>query len=116
MDEEGTKYHSRVFNQIFSKFRDLLKEGESYIILKPNMAAVRNGFSVTSQKQTLTLDWKRIVKNVMIFRVQLMVLCLLILTLSLDRNVQETHSLMLLGKLSHFGHLRQPILTHQGIT
>ncbi|CAI9297690.1 unnamed protein product [Lactuca saligna] len=63
MDEEGTKYQSRVFNQNFSKFRDLLKEGESYIILKPNMAAVKNGFSVTGHKQTLTLDWKSIVKK-----------------------------------------------------
>ncbi|KAL7618352.1 hypothetical protein Lser_V15G01122 [Lactuca serriola] len=63
MDEEGTKYQYRVFNQNFSKFRDLLKEGESYIILKPNMAAVKNGFSVTGHKQTLTLDWKSIVKK-----------------------------------------------------
>ncbi|XP_052625005.1 uncharacterized protein LOC122196646 [Lactuca sativa] len=42
MDEEGTKYQSRVFHQKFSRFRDLLKEGESYIILKPNLAGVKN--------------------------------------------------------------------------
>ncbi|CAH1424228.1 unnamed protein product [Lactuca virosa] len=58
MGEEGTKYHSRVFNQNFSRFGDLLKEGQTYIILKINMAAVRNGFSVTGQKKTITLDWK----------------------------------------------------------
>ncbi|XP_023763260.1 uncharacterized protein LOC111911742 [Lactuca sativa] len=42
MDEEATKYQSRVFSQNFSRFRDLIKEGESYIILKSNMAAVKN--------------------------------------------------------------------------
>ncbi|CAH1447724.1 unnamed protein product [Lactuca virosa] len=63
MDEEGTKYHSRVFNQNFSRFGHLLKEDETYIILKPNMAAVINGFSYTSHKQTLTLDWKSILKK-----------------------------------------------------
>ncbi|CAH1417941.1 unnamed protein product [Lactuca virosa] len=63
MDEEATKYQSRVFSQNFSRFRDLIKEGESYIILKPNMAAVKNGFSVTGQRQTITLDCKSIVKK-----------------------------------------------------
>nr|KAJ0219459.1 hypothetical protein LSAT_V11C300140920 [Lactuca sativa] len=113
MDEElSTKYHSCVFNQIFSRFHYLLKEGESYIILKPNMTAVKNGFSVIN----LNFGLESIVKKCDIFWVQLMVLCFLILTLSSNRNAQETNSLMLLGKLSHFGHLRQPILTHQGIT
>ncbi|CAH1453115.1 unnamed protein product [Lactuca virosa] len=63
MDEEATKYQSRVFSQNFSRFHDLIKEGESYIILKPNMAAVKNGFSVTCQRQTITLDCKSIVKK-----------------------------------------------------
>nr|KAJ0217564.1 hypothetical protein LSAT_V11C300143200 [Lactuca sativa] len=31
----------------FSRFRHLLKEDESYIVIKPNMAAVTNGFSYT---------------------------------------------------------------------
>ncbi|CAH1452512.1 unnamed protein product [Lactuca virosa] len=39
MDEEGTQYHARVFNQNFSRFRHLLKEDESYIVIKPTMAA-----------------------------------------------------------------------------
>ncbi|XP_023759886.1 uncharacterized protein LOC111908289 [Lactuca sativa] len=47
MDEEATKYQSCVFSQKFSRFRNLIKECESYIILKPNMAAVKNGFNVT---------------------------------------------------------------------
>ncbi|CAI9296281.1 unnamed protein product [Lactuca saligna] len=47
MDEEGTQYQARVFNQNFSRFRHLLKEDESYIVIKPNMAAVTNGFSYT---------------------------------------------------------------------
>nr|KAJ0227162.1 hypothetical protein LSAT_V11C100048500 [Lactuca sativa] len=47
MDEEGTQYHSRVFNQNFSRFGHLLKENDTYIIIKPNMAAVLNGFSYT---------------------------------------------------------------------
>ncbi|CAI9286587.1 unnamed protein product [Lactuca saligna] len=63
MDEEGTQYQARVFNQNFSKFRHLLKEDESYIVIKPNMAAVTNGFSYTGHKQTLTLDWKSILKK-----------------------------------------------------
>ncbi|KAL7615143.1 hypothetical protein Lser_V15G06317 [Lactuca serriola] len=63
MDEEGTQYHARVFNQNFSRFRHLLKEDESYIVIKANMAAVTNGFSYTSHKQTLTLDWKSILKK-----------------------------------------------------
>ncbi|CAH1451560.1 unnamed protein product [Lactuca virosa] len=63
MDEEGTQYHARVFNQNFSRFRHLLKEDESYIVIKPNMAAVTNGFSYTGHKQTLTLDWKSILKK-----------------------------------------------------
>ncbi|XP_052623312.1 uncharacterized protein LOC111879408 [Lactuca sativa] len=49
MDEEGTQYHSRVFNQNFSRFGHLLKENDTYIIIKPNMAAVLNGFSYTEQ-------------------------------------------------------------------
>ncbi|XP_052622518.1 uncharacterized protein LOC111893689 [Lactuca sativa] len=49
MDEEGTQYQARVFNQNFSRFRHLLKEDESYIVIKPNMAAVTNGFSYTEQ-------------------------------------------------------------------
>ncbi|CAI9266563.1 unnamed protein product [Lactuca saligna] len=63
MDEEGTQYQARVFNQNFSRFRHLLKEDESYIVIKPNMAAVTNGFSYTGHKQTLTLDWKSILKK-----------------------------------------------------
>nr|KAJ0210316.1 hypothetical protein LSAT_V11C400181800 [Lactuca sativa] len=63
MDEGGTQYHARVFNQNFSRFRHLLKEDESYIVIKPNMAAVTNGFSYTGHKQTLTLDWKSILKK-----------------------------------------------------
>ncbi|XP_052626961.1 uncharacterized protein LOC111892250 [Lactuca sativa] len=47
MDEEGTQYQARVFNHNFSRFRHLLKEDESYIVIKPNMAAVTNGFSYT---------------------------------------------------------------------
>ncbi|CAI9264362.1 unnamed protein product [Lactuca saligna] len=47
MDEEGTQYQARVFNQNFSRFRHLLKEDESYIVIKLNMAAVTNGFSYT---------------------------------------------------------------------
>ncbi|CAI9271686.1 unnamed protein product [Lactuca saligna] len=47
MDEEGTQYHARVFNQNFSRFRHLLKEDESYIVIKPNIAVVTNGFSYT---------------------------------------------------------------------
>ncbi|CAI9285138.1 unnamed protein product [Lactuca saligna] len=47
MDEEGTQYQARVFNQNFSRFRHLLKEDESYIVIKPNMVAVTNGFSYT---------------------------------------------------------------------
>nr|KAJ0220558.1 hypothetical protein LSAT_V11C200085910 [Lactuca sativa] len=31
MDEEGTQYHARVFNQNFSRFRHLLKEDENVI-------------------------------------------------------------------------------------
>nr|KAJ0212122.1 hypothetical protein LSAT_V11C400196810 [Lactuca sativa] len=45
IDVEGIKYHSRVFNQNFSRFCDLLKGGQTYIIIKPNMAALNNGFS-----------------------------------------------------------------------
>ncbi|KAL7614438.1 hypothetical protein Lser_V15G05038 [Lactuca serriola] len=63
MDEEGTQYHAHVFNQNFSRFRHLLKEDESYIVIKPNMVAVTNGFSYTGHKQTLTLDWKSILKK-----------------------------------------------------
>ncbi|KAL7595794.1 hypothetical protein Lser_V15G29785 [Lactuca serriola] len=63
MDEESTQYQARVFNQNFSRFRHLLKEDESYIVIKPNMAAVTNGFSYTGHKQTLTLDWKSILKK-----------------------------------------------------
>nr|KAJ0206538.1 hypothetical protein LSAT_V11C500241730 [Lactuca sativa] len=63
MDEKGTQYHARVFNQNFSRFRHLLKEDESYIVIKTNMAAVTNGFSYTGHKQTLTLDWKSILKK-----------------------------------------------------
>ncbi|CAH1452578.1 unnamed protein product [Lactuca virosa] len=63
MNEEGTKYHSRVFNHNFSRFDDLLKEDQTYIILKPNMAAVNNGFSATGHKQTTTLNWKSILKK-----------------------------------------------------
>ncbi|CAI9287022.1 unnamed protein product [Lactuca saligna] len=47
MDEEGTQYQARVFNHNFSRFRHLLKEDESYIVIKPNMAVVTNGFSYT---------------------------------------------------------------------
>nr|KAJ0221727.1 hypothetical protein LSAT_V11C200062740 [Lactuca sativa] len=61
--EHGTQYHSRVFNQNFSRFGHLLKENETYIIIKPNMVAVLNGFSYTGHKQTLTLDWKSILKK-----------------------------------------------------
>nr|KAJ0200731.1 hypothetical protein LSAT_V11C600323280 [Lactuca sativa] len=64
----ATKYQSCVFSQKFSRFRNLIKECESYIILKPNMAAVKNGFNVTGQRRTITLDCKSSVKNVMIFR------------------------------------------------
>ncbi|CAI9296505.1 unnamed protein product [Lactuca saligna] len=63
MDEEGTQYQARVFNQNFSRFRHLLKEDESYIVIKPNMAAITNGFSYTGHKQTLTLDWKSTLKK-----------------------------------------------------
>ncbi|CAI9266359.1 unnamed protein product [Lactuca saligna] len=63
MDEEGTQYQARVFNQNFSRFCHLLKEDESYIVIKPNMAAVTNDFSYTGHKQTLTLDWKSILKK-----------------------------------------------------
>ncbi|CAI9293027.1 unnamed protein product [Lactuca saligna] len=63
MDEEGTQSQARVFNQNFSRFRHLSKEDESYIVIKPNMAAVTNGFSYTGHKQTLTLDWKSILKK-----------------------------------------------------
>ncbi|CAI9265393.1 unnamed protein product [Lactuca saligna] len=63
MDEEETKYQSRVFNQKFSRFGHLLKEDQSYIILKPSMAAVKNGFSVTGQRQTITFDWRTIIKR-----------------------------------------------------
>nr|KAJ0219300.1 hypothetical protein LSAT_V11C300110430 [Lactuca sativa] len=41
----------------------LLKEDESYIIIKPNMAVVIKGFSYTCHKQTITLDWKSILKK-----------------------------------------------------
>ena len=61
--KQGTQYQARVFNQNFSRFRHLLKEDESYIVIKPNMAAVTNGFSYTGHKQTLTLDWKSILKK-----------------------------------------------------
>nr|KAJ0193167.1 hypothetical protein LSAT_V11C800401800 [Lactuca sativa] len=63
MEEEGTKYQSRVFNQKFSRFGHMLKEDQSYIILKPSMAAVKNGLSVSDQRQTITLDWKTIIKR-----------------------------------------------------
>ncbi|KAL7604760.1 hypothetical protein Lser_V15G20471 [Lactuca serriola] len=63
MDDEGTQYHARVFNQNFSRFHHLLKEDESYIVIKLNMAVVTNGFSYTVHKQTLTLDWKSILKK-----------------------------------------------------
>nr|KAJ0202745.1 hypothetical protein LSAT_V11C500241980 [Lactuca sativa] len=63
MDEEGTQYHSRVFNQNFSRFDHLLKENDTYIIIKPNMAAVLNDFSYIGHKQTITLDWKSILKK-----------------------------------------------------
>ncbi|XP_023736279.1 uncharacterized protein LOC111884188 [Lactuca sativa] len=63
MDEEGTQYHARNFNQNFSRFRHLLKEDESYIVIKLNMVAVTNGFSYTGHKQTLTLDWNNILKK-----------------------------------------------------
>nr|KAJ0186060.1 hypothetical protein LSAT_V11C900478180 [Lactuca sativa] len=47
MDEESTKYHYSVFIQYFARFGDLLKEDQTYIILKPNMAIVNNGFNAT---------------------------------------------------------------------
>nr|KAJ0192424.1 hypothetical protein LSAT_V11C800412140 [Lactuca sativa] len=49
MDEEGTQYHARVFNQNFSRFRHLLKEYENYIVIKPNMDVVTDGFSYTDK-------------------------------------------------------------------
>ncbi|CAH1445219.1 unnamed protein product [Lactuca virosa] len=55
MDEEGTQYHARVFNQNFSRFRHLLKEDESYIVIKPNMAVVTNGFSYTGEPYFLRI-------------------------------------------------------------
>nr|KAJ0198898.1 hypothetical protein LSAT_V11C600334390 [Lactuca sativa] len=47
----------------FFRFRHLLKEDETYIVIKPIVVAVTNGFSYTGHKLTLTLDWKSIIKK-----------------------------------------------------
>ena len=54
--KQSTKYHYSVFIQYFARFGDLLKEDQTYIILKPNMAIVNNGFNATGHKQTITLN------------------------------------------------------------